>query len=65
MKKIITTGLSAFLLLAISCRKQPLSTPDSVSSQTKNNVITSDTHYIGERFAVVLYFILTPAGSMA
>ncbi|CAN5652615.1 hypothetical protein BH10BAC3_BH10BAC3_10080 [soil metagenome] len=39
MKTSIKTGLAAFMLLAISCRKEALPKPEVGSTQMKNNAI--------------------------
>ncbi|MEP6683716.1 MAG: hypothetical protein ABJA35_10665 [Parafilimonas sp.] len=63
MKTTIKTCVAAFMLLAISCSKEPLSNPQAASTQMEDNSTVQKTrHYIGERFGGGVIFYIDSAG---
>lgn len=60
MKTIAITLCTVFVLLALSCNKEPLRTQPAVATQTENHtVLTTAGHYIGERFGGGVIFWMT------
>ncbi|MEO7209451.1 MAG: hypothetical protein ABIY35_00785 [Chitinophagaceae bacterium] len=65
MKKFLTfkTGLAAFMLLAISCNKEPLPTQALPDTQMENTTaLTGHVGYIGERFGGGIIFYINSSG---
>ena len=65
MKKFLTfkTGLAAFMLLAISCNKEPMPTQAMANTQMENTtVLTGHVGYIGERFGGGIIFYINSSG---
>ena len=60
MKPTIKTGLAVLLLLAISCTKESVPNPTNVSSQSRNNSVS--THYIGEYYGGGIIFSIDTSG---
>ena len=63
MKKFSKRQQGCVMLLAISCSKQPLGTPQLVNAQMTENInraAINTGHYIGERFGGGIIFWMTP-----